>query len=338
MPLPADRAVGSATSAEYLNDKQNHTGYSQVIEERADDGSQVRVTTYTIGHDVIAQFSAAVGALVLLTDAHGSTRAVANAAAQIQQEYLYDAYGSLLNMQPANALTSLLYSGEQFNPVAGLQYLRARWYDPQSGRFTRMDPYSGNIRDPLGLHKYTYANGNPVMGVDPTGLTSLVEISVVLTVVGILGSAVIGAASGGWQGAIGGAFGASVTAGLLALFAPTGPIGWAICGAIGSGAGTALKLLLQGKILTLRGAVEVATSAALGFLLGYAIWIKAVGPIEKALEESLTLVFMRFATTLSSGITQGAAEIVASAPWAALEGGGGVLRRHIEDIYKWLTE
>ncbi len=175
----ADGVVDSSKSTDYLNDKQNHTGYSQVLEERADDGSQVRATTYTIGHDVIAQFSAAVGALVLLTDAHGSTRAVANAAAEVQQEYLYDAYGTLLNMQPANALTSLLYSGEQFNPVAGLQYLRARWYDPSIGRFTRMDPYSGNVQDPLGLHRYTYANGNPVMGVDPTGLEfSLAELSV----------------------------------------------------------------------------------------------------------------------------------------------------------------
>ncbi len=166
----ADGTADSSTSTEYLNDKRNPTGYSQVLEERVNDGTQTRTTTYTIGHDVIAQFSAAVGALVLLTDAHGSTRAVANAAADVQQQYLYDAYGSLLNMQPANALTSLLYSGEQFNPVAGLQYLRARWYDPSIGRFTRMDPYSGNIQDPLGLHKYTYANGNPVMGVDPTGM------------------------------------------------------------------------------------------------------------------------------------------------------------------------
>jgi RHS repeat-associated protein len=190
----ADGVVDSSKSTEYLNDKQNHTGYSQVLEERFNDGSQTRTTTYTIGHDVIAQFSAAVGALVLLTDAHGSTRAVADAAAQVQQEYLYDAYGTLLNMQPANALTSLLYSGEQFNPVAGLQYLRARWYDPSIGRFTRMDPYSGNVQDPLGLHKYTYANGNPVMAYDPTGLESLCEVMVNMAVQSCLGNMLAGPA------------------------------------------------------------------------------------------------------------------------------------------------
>ncbi len=192
----ADGTVDSTTSTEYLNDKQNHTGYSQVIEERTDDGTQTRTTTYTIGHDVIAQFSAAVGALVLLTDAHGSTRAVANAAAEVQQQYLYDAYGSLLNMQPGNALTSLLYSGEQFNPVAGLQYLRARWYDPSIGRFTRMDPYSGNVQDLLGLHRYTYANGNPVMGVDPTGLLTLSEVMAVQSLSAKLRVAAHGAAVG----------------------------------------------------------------------------------------------------------------------------------------------
>jgi RHS repeat-associated protein len=212
----ADGNVDSSTSTEYLNDKQNHTGYSQVLEERVDDGTQTRTTTYTIGHDVIAQFSAAVGALVLLTDAHGSTRAVADAAAQVQQQYLYDAYGTLLNMQPANALTSLLYSGEQFNPVAGLQYLRARWYDPSTGRFTRMDPYGGNVQDPLGLHKYTYANGNPVTGVDPTGLfAALCELAVTTGIRAGLAAALI---CGGVSASLGGNFARSFVNGLVAGF------------------------------------------------------------------------------------------------------------------------
>ena len=43
------------------------------------------VTTCTIGHDVIAQANAANGVLVLLYDGHGSTRAVANALANLLQ-------------------------------------------------------------------------------------------------------------------------------------------------------------------------------------------------------------------------------------------------------------
>jgi len=66
------------------------------------------------------------------------------------------------------ALTSLLYSGEQTDST-GLQYLRARFYDPASGRFNRMDPFAGNFSDPLSLHKYLYTHGDPVNGVDPSG-------------------------------------------------------------------------------------------------------------------------------------------------------------------------
>ncbi|MEX2316268.1 MAG: RHS repeat-associated core domain-containing protein [Pirellulales bacterium] len=67
------------------------------------------------------------------------------------------------------ALTSLLYSGEQTDKT-GLQYLRARYYDPTNGRFNRLDPFAGNVSDPQSLHKYLYAHSNPVNGVDPSGM------------------------------------------------------------------------------------------------------------------------------------------------------------------------
>ncbi len=82
----------------------------------------------------------------------------------------YDAYGNAISFDASAALTSLLYSGEEFNVNTGFSYLRARYYDPSNGRFTRMDPFAGDINSPLSLHKYGYVHGNPVMGVDPTGL------------------------------------------------------------------------------------------------------------------------------------------------------------------------
>jgi len=69
----------------------------------------------------------------------------------------------------ATALTSILYSG-QWTMKSGQQYLRARFYDPASGTFNRLDPFAGNLADPQSLHKYLYSHANPVMGVDPTGL------------------------------------------------------------------------------------------------------------------------------------------------------------------------
>nr|MCL1475924.1 hypothetical protein [Argonema antarcticum A004/B2] len=41
-----------------------------------------------------------------------------------------------------------------------------------TGRFTRRDSYEGSIDEPVTLHKYLYANSNPVSFIDPTGLSS----------------------------------------------------------------------------------------------------------------------------------------------------------------------
>ncbi|MDR2643836.1 MAG: RHS repeat-associated core domain-containing protein, partial [Planctomycetaceae bacterium] len=57
----------------------------------------------------------------------------------------------------------------QFDSKIGQQYLRARYYDPVTGRFNRLDPFFGNINEPLSLHKYLYTHTDPVNGIDPSG-------------------------------------------------------------------------------------------------------------------------------------------------------------------------
>ena len=42
--------------------------------------------------------------------------------------------------------------------------------DPKTGTFLSMDPWQGNRHDPITLHKYLYANADPVNNVDPTGM------------------------------------------------------------------------------------------------------------------------------------------------------------------------
>jgi RHS repeat-associated protein len=74
----------------------------------------------------------------------------------------------------------LLHSGEQFDTGLQQYYLRARYYNPNNGRFNRLDPFAGNNFDPQSLHKYGYAHGDPINGSDPSGeaeidLTSVVD-------------------------------------------------------------------------------------------------------------------------------------------------------------------
>ncbi len=45
--------------------------------------------------------------------------------------------------------------------------------DTNTGRFISQDSYAGSVYDPVSLHKYLYANSNPVMYSDPSGYFSL---------------------------------------------------------------------------------------------------------------------------------------------------------------------
>ncbi|HWO53836.1 MAG TPA: RHS repeat-associated core domain-containing protein [Paenibacillus cookii] len=38
----------------------------------------------------------------------------------------------------------------------GLTYARARYYQPEIGRFISEDTYEGQIHEPLSLNRYTY--------------------------------------------------------------------------------------------------------------------------------------------------------------------------------------
>jgi RHS repeat-associated protein len=75
----------------------------------------------------------------------------------------------------------------------GNLFMRARFYDPATGRFLTKDPVQGSFDNPLTLHKYLYALGNPLAHVDPQGTQAALEYLGIfamyfgfLTLVGIL--------------------------------------------------------------------------------------------------------------------------------------------------------
>lgn len=62
-----------------------------------------------------------------------------------------------------------LYTGQYYDESTGLYYLRARYVNFDNGNFLTMDTYDGNTYEPVSLHKYLYAQSNPVTYTDPTG-------------------------------------------------------------------------------------------------------------------------------------------------------------------------
>ncbi len=61
------------------------------------------------------------------------------------------------------------YAGEYYDDELGMCYLRARYYDPQIGRFTSLDIKEGDISNPLDMNRYVYCRNNPIKYVDLTG-------------------------------------------------------------------------------------------------------------------------------------------------------------------------
>jgi RHS repeat-associated protein len=95
-------------------------------------------------------------------------RFLTNASGTITDTYTFDAFGMLI-ASTGTTPNPYLYSGGRFDSNLSLYHLRARYYNPLTGRFETMDPYVGNIANPVTLNKYTYALGDPVNQVDPSG-------------------------------------------------------------------------------------------------------------------------------------------------------------------------
>ena len=144
--------------------------YAQVLAEYVD-GEEI--ASYLYGLDLISQERNDVDAYYLV-DGLGSTRGLADSTGNVTDIYHYDAYGNLID-SVGSSENDYLFAGEQFDSNLDQYYLRQRYYDPSVGRFTRRDTWEGRNNEPITLHKYIYANANPVNYIDPSGLFSKAE-------------------------------------------------------------------------------------------------------------------------------------------------------------------
>jgi RHS repeat-associated protein len=115
-------------------------------------------------------------------------RQLADASGNIVQSYTYAPFGELLAAQGTRS-SALQYTGEQKDVDTGLVYLRARWYDSATGRFTTRDPFPGFAALPQTLHPYVYVNNNPVNLTDPSGKFAFLPLLFVAILGGMIGGA-----------------------------------------------------------------------------------------------------------------------------------------------------
>lgn len=159
-------------------------GMSEVLMEYDNSGNIT--TDYTQGLGLIRSRASGRESFYH-TDGLGSTRVITDNVGLITNRYNYDAFGVTIN-QSGTSDNSFQFAGEQRDSATGLDYHRARYYDPGLGRFVSKDDYSGRLNSPITQNPYAYANANPVNFTDPSGYFSLEEVNAAEAISGILSS------------------------------------------------------------------------------------------------------------------------------------------------------
>jgi RHS repeat-associated protein len=157
-----------------------------VMEFHIEEAEEEKVVYYTRGNTLISMRREGASYFYHY-DGLGSVRQLTDSEGEVEEEYLYDAFGNLI--EGNNHDNPYGFTGEQqFREADGLVFSRARYYDPSVGRFVSRDPilkpmmgtYGSFwfvpylIGEPQRLHPYVYVSNNPVNWTDPSGLTAVI--------------------------------------------------------------------------------------------------------------------------------------------------------------------
>ena len=209
-------------------------------------GTDVTVVRYGIGARGIEYMSKHFNGVLQLEgfplyDGHGNmclTASRSGSGFSVADQRSYDAWGSVRSqssVDPPNGPKARYCAnlGHVQDDESGLLYMRARYYEPWTGRFVSEDPARS------GANWYVYAKSNPISFVDDTGTVALSGVFAFAGfIIGFL-SSFISAGFGGYS------FSEMLLAGLA------GGIGGAVAGAIdglnpafGAGAGSFVSSLM----------------------------------------------------------------------------------------------
>jgi RHS repeat-associated protein len=137
---------------------------SRVIGEYTGSGGFIRAYAYQPGLDHPHAVYQGGAWHYYVTDGSDNVRGLVNSAATVvEAEYEYLPHGDTVSTA-GSLVNNIRFAGREYDSETGLYYVRARYYDPSSGRFITED--AGSL---LGRNRYTYAANNPVNQGDPTG-------------------------------------------------------------------------------------------------------------------------------------------------------------------------
>ncbi|MBU7005610.1 DNRLRE domain-containing protein [Phosphitispora fastidiosa] len=162
----------------YLNDVSDPL--TQVLMTYGEDGNFNAAYTYGLERIEVEALDEtrpeSQDPLYYLYDGLGSVTFMVKPDGNKRDHYRYDEFGkpapgnSKLSQDGVNVLHNTFgYTGEIWDQESELLYLRARYYEPETGRFLSRDTYEGNLQNPLSKNLFIYVQNNPINFSDPTG-------------------------------------------------------------------------------------------------------------------------------------------------------------------------
>ncbi|WP_204102649.1 MULTISPECIES: RHS repeat-associated core domain-containing protein, partial [Spirulina sp. CCY15215] len=123
-----------------------------------------------------------------LEDGMGSIVSLANNSGVEVAEFEYDSFGNLRGDSfIANELGGdFRFQGQWLESNTDFYHFRARYYDPETGRFVSRDPIDIIETEPESSNPYQFVYNNPHIYSDPTGMFTIQEQAVTRQIQGIL--------------------------------------------------------------------------------------------------------------------------------------------------------
>jgi RHS repeat-associated protein len=165
-----------------------------ILQDLDENGNPVASYNQGIGIDKLISRKTGQGRVYYHSDAIGSVRSLTDGDQKVVGECSYDAWGKLKE-EWGKTGNEYKFTSRRWEQELGLQYNRARFYDPEVGRFTTPDPLTGGPDDPSICYldniyavfhrfirehvdslepnkhnRYVYCYNNPVNRIDPLGL------------------------------------------------------------------------------------------------------------------------------------------------------------------------